>query len=172
MILSSKNTLQKKVAIANAIVGQMRRSFSYLDCDTFKRIYVAFVRPHLEYGEAVWSPNLIRNIVALENVQVRATKIVDGLSKLTYPERLRCLDLPTLVFRRRSGDVIEMFKHFHTYDKSTLAPSFNPRSTKDVADRQHQFQLYMLPTRDSPQTNFLVQRTTKIWNGGMNSRRT
>ena len=114
--------IAKKVAIANAIVGQMRRSFSYLDCDTFKRIYVAFVRPHLEYGEPVWSPNLVRNITALENVQIRATKIVDGLSKLTYPERLKRLDLPTLVFRRRRGDVIEMFKHFHTYDKSTLAP--------------------------------------------------
>ena len=142
----------------------MRRSFSYLDCDTFKRIYVAFVRPHLEYGEAVWSPNLMRNIVALENVQIRATKIVDGLSKLTYSERLRRLDLPTLVFRRRRGDIIEMFKHFHTYDKSTLAPSFKPR---ERLSRQHQFQLHMPPTRDGtngPQTNFFFQRTTKIWN--------
>ena len=65
----------------------MRRSFSYLDCNTFKRIFVAFVRPHLEYGEAVWSPHLIRNIDALENVQIRATKLVDGISKLPYSER-------------------------------------------------------------------------------------
>ena len=162
--LKFEDHIAKKVAVANAIVGQMRRSFSYLDCDTFKRIYVAFVRPHLEYGEAVWSPNLMRNIVALENVQIRATKIVDGLSKLTYSERLRRLDLPTLVFRRRRGDIIEMFKHFHTYDKSTLAPSFKPR---ERLSRQHQFQLHMPPTRDGtngPQTNFFFQRTTKIWN--------
>ena len=156
--------IARKVTVANAIVGQMRRSFSYLDCDTFKRIYTAFVRPHLEYAEAAWSPNLVRNIMALENVQIRATKLVDGLSKLTYPERLKRLDLPTLVFRRRRGDVIEMYKHFHTYDRSTLAPSFKPR---ERPSRKHRFQLHMPPTKDGskgPQTNFFFQRTTKIWN--------
>ena len=107
--------ISMKVKTTNSIVGQMRRSFSYLDCDTFKRIFVAFVRPHLEYGEAVWSPHLIRNITALENVQIRATKLVDGLANLTYPERLKRLELPSLVFRRRRGDLIEMYKHFHTY---------------------------------------------------------
>ncbi len=80
--LNFEEHIAKKVRTANSIVGQMRRSFSYLDCDTFKRIYVAFIRPHLEYGEAAWSPHLIRNIDALENVQIRATKLVDGLSML------------------------------------------------------------------------------------------
>ena len=134
-----------KVKIANAIVGQMRRSFSYLDCDTFRRIFVGFVRPHLEYGEAVWSPHLARNIDAIENVQIRATKLGDGLSELSYSEKLKRLNLPTLTFRRRRRDVIELYKHFHTYDKSTLAPSFKPR---ERTSRQHRFQLHVLPTRD------------------------
>ena len=162
--LKFEEHISKKVRIANAIVGQMRRSFSYLDCDTFKRIYVAFVRPHLEYGEAVWSPHLARNIDALENVQVRATKLVDGLSKLNYSERLKRLDLPTLVFRRRRGDIIEMFKHFHSYDKETLAPSFKP---KQRLSRHHKFQLYTPESKDGKngaQSNFFFQRTTKIWN--------
>ena len=46
----------RKVRVANAIVGQIRRSFSYLDCNSFRRLYTAFVRPHLEYAQAVWSP--------------------------------------------------------------------------------------------------------------------
>ena len=142
----------------------MRRSFSYLDCDTFKRIFVAFVRPHLEYGEAVWSPHLTRNIDAIENVQIRATKMVDGLSKLEYSERLRRLDLPTLRYRRRRGDLIELYKHFHTYDKSTLAPSFQPR---ERLSRQHGFQLHTPQAKDGltgVQTNFFFQRTYKEWN--------
>ena len=156
--------IARKVRIANAIVGQMRRSFSYLDCDTFKRIFTAFVRPHLEYGEAVWSPHLIRSIKALENVQLRATKLVDGLSNLGYPERLERLQLPTLVFRRKRGDLIEMWKHFHSYDESTLAPSFKPRTRPS---RQHRFQLHTPPARDGTngaQSNFYFQRTTKLWN--------
>ena len=162
--LKFEEHIASKVRTANAIVGQMRRSFSYLDCDTFKRIYTAFVRPHLEYGVAVWSPHLSRNINALENVQIRATKLVDGLSKLDYTERLKRLELPTLAFRRRRGDAIEMFKHFHKYDKSTLAPSFNPRQRPS---RKHDFQLFtpqMLDGKNGPQSNFFFQRTTKVWN--------
>ena len=76
------------------------------------------MRPHLEYAQAVWSHHLKKNINILENVQIRATKIVDGLANLDYPERLKKLGLPTLVFRRARGDIIEVFKHLHsTIDK-------------------------------------------------------
>ena len=142
----------------------MRRSFSFLDCDTFKRIYTAVVRPHLEYGEAVWSPHVSRNIDALENVQVRATKLVDGLSKLSYLERLEQLNIPTLVYRRRRGDIIEMYKHFHRYDDSTLASSFK---LKHRPSRKHRFQLHLPQTKDGKngvQSNSFFQRTTKTWN--------
>ena len=162
--LKFEDHIARKVRTANAIVGQMRRSFSFLDCDNFKRIFTAFVRPHLEYGEAVWSPHLVRNIDAIENVQIRATKLVDGLSKLDYPERLKQLNLPSLAFRRRRGDIIEIYKHFNTYDKTTLAASFKPRAR---LSRKHRFQLHMPPARDGTngvQSNFFYQRTTKLWN--------
>ena len=50
----------------------------------------------------------------LENVQIRATKLVDGLGSLDYPERLWKLQLPTLAYRRARGDMIEVYKHTHT----------------------------------------------------------
>ena len=68
---------------------------------------------------------LVVNVV--ENVQIRATKLVDGFSQLDYSERLRRLDIPTLIYRRARGDIIEIFKHFHSYDKNTLPNSFQPR---------------------------------------------
>ena len=85
--------ISKKIRIANGIVGQIRRSFQYLDCETFRRLYCAFVRPHLEYGQAIWSPHLRRNINRIENVQIRTTKLVDGLAKLDYQNRLKRLNL-------------------------------------------------------------------------------
>ena len=156
--------ISKKVQVANSIVGQIRRSFSYLDCDSFKRIYVAFVRPHLEYGQAVWSPYLQKHINTLENVQIRATKLVDGFGKLEYSERLKRLNLPTLVYRRRHGDMIELFKHFNMYDKSILAPTFQPR---DRPSRQHNYQLHFPKSSDGKrgtQTNSFYHRVVKIWN--------
>ena len=65
-------------------MGMTRRSFSFLDKDLFKKLYVAFVRPHLEYGQSVWSPHLIKPINLLEGVQIRATKLVDGFGGLDY----------------------------------------------------------------------------------------
>ena len=64
--LKFEEHIARKIQVANGIVGQIRRSFSFLDAETFRRIFVAFVRPHLEYCQAVWSPHLRRNIDALE----------------------------------------------------------------------------------------------------------
>ena len=47
--------------------------------------------------------------------------MVPGLSDLPYPERLRKLNLPTLAYRRVSGDMIQTFKLMNDidgYDKS------------------------------------------------------
>ena len=46
----------------------------------------------------------------IENVQIRATKLVDGFHDLTYEERLKRLGLPTLTYRRERGDMIEVYK--------------------------------------------------------------
>ena len=162
--LKFEEHIANKIRIANGIVGQIRRSFSYLDCETFRRIYIAFVRPHLEYCQSAWSPYLLKNIDALENVQIRATKLVDGLADLDYPERLKRINLPTLAFRRRRGDLIEMYKHFNSYDRSTLASSFNPR---ERPSRQHPFQVHVPPSNDGirgPQSNFFYHRVAPVWN--------
>ena len=154
--------ITRKIQVANGIVGQIRRSFSYLNSETFRRLYVAFVRPHLEYCQAAWSPHLLRYINALENVQIRATKLVDGLGNLNYPEQLKRINLPTLAFRRRRGDMIEIFKHFKSHDKSTLSPSFKP---KNRPIRQHKLQLYHPHSNDGARgikTNSFYHRVPPV----------
>ena len=81
--------ISNKVRVANAIVGLIRRSFTHLDCKSFTKIYTAFVRPHLEYAQSVWAPHFRKHINMLENVQIRASKLVDGLGNVDYPERLK-----------------------------------------------------------------------------------
>ena len=95
---------------------------------------------------------------------MRATKLVDGLGDLEYHERLKRLQLPTLVYRRKRGDMIEMYKHFHVYDRQILATSFQPR---DRPSRQHPHQLHTLRSYDGkrgPQTNSYYHRVVKTWN--------
>merc|ERR1711965_1176216 len=111
-----------KIKKGNAIAGLIRRSFTYLEPLSFKKLYIALVRPHLEYCQPVWSPHLRKYIAAIEKVQMRATKSVNGFQNLTYEERLRRLNLPTLHHRRKRGDLIEVYKHATTYDKATVSP--------------------------------------------------
>jgi len=49
----------------------------------------------------------------LEDVQHRPTRIVPGLAKLQYEERLKLMKLPSLAYSRLRGDVIEVFKYMH-----------------------------------------------------------
>ena len=156
--------ISSKVNKANAMVGLIRRSFSFLDGELFKNLYTCFVRPHLEYAQTVWQPYLVKYKNMIENVQIRATKLVDGFSDLTYEERLKRLDLPTLVYRRERGDMIEIFKHFHTYDKNIISPNFR-RKMRD--SRKHNFQLVENKPSDGVrgiQYNSFYFRTTRTWN--------
>ena len=144
--------ISAKVRKANAIVGLIRRTFSFHNCRMFKKLYTTIVRPHLEYTQAVWSPHLKKNINILENVQIRATKIVDGLVYLDYPERLKKLDL------------IEVFKHLHTYDQKTLPHHF---CRHDRPSRIHDHQLVTIKPKDGTrglQTNSFYYLVIRTWN--------
>jgi hypothetical protein len=67
----------------------IRRTYSYLDEQSFKYLFQALVRPHLEYAEAVWSPSTVGDIDVIENVQRRATKQIPSLKNLEYTDRLK-----------------------------------------------------------------------------------
>ena len=106
----------EKINKANAVMGMIRRTFSFLDCHLFKKLYTTFVRPHLAYAHPVWSPHLLKHISIIENVQKRVTKLVDGLRNYSYSERLRKLDLPTLLYRRECGDMLGLYHHHFDYE--------------------------------------------------------
>ena len=50
------------------------------------------------------------NVDKIESVQKRATKQIPGFNNLSYHERLKKLNLPTIAYRRIRGDMIETYK--------------------------------------------------------------
>ncbi len=95
--LTFEQHINEKVNKANRMVGLIRRSFVDLNKENIIRLYTALVRPQLEFGNEIWCPSRKKDITSLENVQRRATRMVDGLGHLSYQERLKELSLPTLV---------------------------------------------------------------------------
>ena len=156
--------MASKIKKANGIMGLIRRTFSFLDAETFKKLYTSFVRPHLEYANPVWSPFLRKHIKMVESVQEQATKLVDGMKSMDYSERLQKLDLPTLQHRRERGDMIQVWKHFHSYDQSTLSSNFKPLPR---TNRKHPFQLTWNRPKDGThgvQSNSFYFRVAEAWN--------
>jgi len=108
--LKFREELANRVQKANNIMGVIRRTYVYLDENTFTLLFKSLVRPHLEYAAPVWDPHYKKDKALLEGVQRRATNQIPSLKDLSYPERLRKLGLPTLRYRRLRGDMIEAYK--------------------------------------------------------------
>ena len=56
-------------------------------------LFVALVRPHLEFGNVGGSPGLEKDKKLVEEVQRRATRSMPGLKDLTYEQRLEKMKL-------------------------------------------------------------------------------
>jgi len=126
---------------ANQMLGMIKRSFNYLDMSTVKLLYVCMIRPHLEDGNVVWHPRFKKDMNLLVNVQHRATRMIPGFRNLSYEERLRRLDLPTLTYRRL-GEMLRLSLANNSSSTSPHSPSppvappdfsvFKPTSESEV----------------------------------------
>jgi hypothetical protein len=98
--LTFESHICEKVNKATSIFGALRRECRYLDKKLFIPLYKTMVRTQLDYATSVWAPYKKKHIDMIENVQKRATKQIPRIKNLSYEERLRKLELPTLSYRR------------------------------------------------------------------------
>ena len=93
------------------------RGMEFKTREVMLQLYKVLVRPHLEYCAQFWSPYLRKDILALEVVQRRFTRLIPELRGLDYEERLSRLGLYSLEFRRMRGDLIETYKIMKGIDR-------------------------------------------------------
>ena len=88
--------IETQVNKANRLWGLIRRSYEHLNADSMQLLFVALVRPHLAFGNVVWSSRVEKDMKLVEGVQRRAPKINPGLKGLTYEQRLKKMKLPSM----------------------------------------------------------------------------
>ena len=83
---------------ANGIMAVVKKTFTCLDCEcfNFNLLYKSLVRRHLEYGVTTWFLYKMKALKLLKKSQKRVTKQVKQIRHLSYSERLKRLNLPTL----------------------------------------------------------------------------
>eukprot|EP00794_Sanderia_malayensis_P004409 gene4410-4998_t len=159
--LTFQNHIHEKINKANQIMSLIRRTFSCLNEEIFKYLYKAFVRPYLEYAVQVWQPHLIKDTTALENVQRRATKLIPTLRNMSYEERLRKLELPSLAYRRLRGDMIDTYKQFNTYDPDV---AIELQTSQNMQTRGHSKKLYKTRANKEIGHHSFSHRIITPWN--------
>ena len=113
--------VNEKVNKAYGMLGIIKRNFGNMSRNCLVMLYKSMVRSHLEYANNVWNPVKKGDLENLEKVQKRFTKMIPDVAHLIYSERLKRLKLPTLVYRRTRGDMIEMYKLITgKYDSSCM----------------------------------------------------
>jgi hypothetical protein len=152
--------VEKQVNKANKILGLVRRSYEYLDCETMRMLFIALVRPHLEFANVVWSPRLEKDKQLIEGVLRRATKCIPGLKNMEYEDRLRKMNIPSMCYRRLRGDLIEAYKCVHGLYDCVSPLQVNTRGFT----RGHQFKLEKQYCRTSLRQHFFSNRIVDTWN--------
>jgi len=150
------------IARANRMMGIIFRSFVFMDSIMFLSLYKSLVRSILEYGNVIWSPLHKRQSICIENVQRRATRLLNHINDMSYDERLKYLNLPSLKYRRLRGDLIQMYKLVHKIDDFESLDFFT--FSNITFTRGDKFKIYIERCQTTLRQHYFVHRIVKTWN--------
>lgn len=125
-------------------------------------LFIALVRPIIEYGNVVWCPYYFKYCKIVGKVQRDFTRYIVGMQELSYQERLQKLKLPSLEYRRYRGDMIEVYKIVHDkYDPVVTKTLFSLNTTNT---RSNSFKLNKPGFNTTRYKSFFTNRIINVWN--------
>ena len=158
------DTVVKK---AYRVLGLIRKSFECKDYDVIVKLYKSLVRPIIEYNNVLWGPFYVSDNQKIERIQRKATRIIPSISHLSYHDRLRHLNLPSLQHRRRRGDLIclyQILKGAYDIDNQLFIPSTHIKNMQCIEETNTNLQIngYLPHTTDFIFINCMATSTNRL----------
>ena len=144
-------------------LGLIYRQFYKANANTttLKSLYITRVRPILEYGASIWDPYLQKDIDCLERVQKFATKMCARNWSLPYEDRLKLLQLPSLMLRRKVAKLCFLYKILS--NQATAPFPLTPINHCHFT-RSHDLCLRNSHARSNCFLNSFFNSTIRLWN--------
>ena len=143
---------------ANSTCAFILRNFASRNASFMSRIFVAYIRPLLEYASQLWSPSTIDFINRIERVQRMFTKRIRSISHMTYDEHLAHLNLHRLECRRLYLDMLFLGKLKYNIIHLSLHDFSVQNSTL------HNYRFISLPSSNRKSFYFFTVRSVRLWN--------
>ena len=147
-------------------IGTLRYLKYRLNRSSLRTIYLSFIRPILEYCDAVWDNLTARQIIEIEALQYESIRIITGLPRYcSLGDLLTEVGLSRLQTRRSHHRLIQMFKI-----KNNIGPSYlsdllprprvetHQRVLRDFGNIERIDGVYV------PYRNTFLPRTVDEWN--------
>ena len=125
-------------------------------------LYKSLLRPHLEYAVQFWSPHLQRDIIKIEKIKQKASKIIPEIRNHSYSQRFKDLNLIGLEQRRLRGQLIEVLKYLRRFNNATARGLFD-RDSNDRT-RNNGEKLIVKRFNTSIVKHFYPMKITTTWN--------
>ena len=129
--------IQHVCSKANSRRYLLFKSLKSLDPHFLSHMFCVYVRPIIDFASPVFNPCKKKLIIKLEQVQKSATKIIflrcpslHSQANLSYPERLKILNLPSIEERLRILDLNTFHSIFNKTINAELSYTTLPSNTR------------------------------------------
>ena len=140
-----------------------RKFYPFANSSSLLQLYLAYIRPHLEYATPVWDPHQRGLISSLERVQKFALKVCTKNWSSGYESLLQSCNLPTLASRRCYLKLCLLYKVVNGQLTFPVAPIVL-RSQARLLRNTSTLALERPVTRSNAYQSSFFPRTIALWN--------